>query len=68
MQSSEMRDRAPWYRRRIGLHGAVAVAFVVSSAAVGFVMHGDGRWHAVQAALLVCGAAAYLLGLARSPD
>ena len=63
-----MRERAPWYHRRIGLHGAVAVALVVSSAVVGFLAHGSGGWHAVQAALLVCGAAAYLLGLARSPD
>jgi hypothetical protein len=63
-----MRKRAPWYRRRIGLHGTVAAALVVSSAVVGFVTHGTGGWHAVQAALLVCGAAAYLLGLARSPD
>jgi hypothetical protein len=63
-----MRQRAPWYRRRVGLHGAVAVALVVSSALVGFVTHGSGRWHAVQAALLVGGAAAYLLGLVRSPD
>jgi len=63
-----MRKRAPWYHRRIGLHGAVAVALVASSAIVGFLTHGDGSWHAVQAALLVCGAAAYLVGLVRSPD
>ena len=63
-----MRDRAPWYRRRIGLHGVVAVIFVASSAIVGFVRHGSGVWHAVQAALLVCGAAAYVVGLVRSPD
>jgi hypothetical protein len=63
-----MRERAPWYRRRTGRYGAVAVAFVASSAIVGFVTHGSGAWHAVQAALLVCGAAAYLVGLMRSPD
>jgi hypothetical protein len=63
-----VRERAPWYRRRIGLYGAVAVAFVAWSALVGFVTHGSGGWHAVQAALLVCGAAAYLVGLVRSPD
>jgi len=63
-----MRERAPWYRRRVGRHGAVAVALVASSAIVGFARHGSGAWHAVQAALLVGGAAAYLVGLVRSPD
>ena len=67
-QSWGMRKRAPWYHRRIGLHGAIAVALVASSAIVGFLTHGTGGWHAVQAALLVCGAAAYLVGLVRSPD
>jgi hypothetical protein len=47
--------------------GAVAVAFVAASAIVGFATDGSG-WHAVQAVLLVCGAAAYLVGLVRSPD
>ena len=63
-----MRERAPWYRRRIGRHGKVAVVLVVASALVGFATHGAGGWPAVQAALLVGGAAAYLLGLVRSPD
>jgi hypothetical protein len=63
-----MRERAPWYHRRIGRHGKVAVVLVVASALVGFATHGAGGWHAVQAALLVGGAAAYLLGLVRSPD
>ncbi len=63
-----MRARAPWYRRRVGRHGVVAVALIASSAVVGFAMHGSGRWHAVQAALLLGGAAAYVLGLVRSPD
>ncbi len=63
-----MRERAPWYRRRVGLLGGVAVALVASSAIVGFATHGSGGWHAVQAALLIGGAAAYLVGLARSPD
>jgi hypothetical protein len=63
-----MRKRAPWYHRRIGLHGAIAVALIVCSAIVGFTTHGSGSWHAVQAALLLGAAAAYLLGLARSPD
>ena len=63
-----MRERAPWYHRRIGRHGKVAVVLVVASALVGFATHGGGNWHAVQAALLVGAAAAYLLGLARSPD
>jgi hypothetical protein len=63
-----MRERASWYRRRIGLHGAVAVVLVVASAVIGFATHGTGGWHAVQAALVVGGAAVYLLGLVRSPD
>jgi hypothetical protein len=63
-----MRNRAPWYHRRIGLHGAVAVALIASSAIIGFTTHGTGSWHAVQAALLLAAAAAYLLGLARSQD
>lgn len=63
-----MRERAPWYRRRIGRHGAVAVTLVAASAIVGFVTHGSVGWHAVQAALLVGGAATYLVGLVRSPD
>jgi hypothetical protein len=63
-----MRDRAPWYRRRVGRHGVVAVALIASSAVVGFATHGSGGWRAVQAALLLGGAAAYLVGLVRSPD
>jgi hypothetical protein len=63
-----MRTRAPWYRRRVGRHGVVAVALIASSALVGFATHGSGSWHAVQATLLLGGAAAYLLGLVRSPD
>ena len=68
-QSWGMRKRrGPWYHRRIGLHGVIAVALIASSAIVGFTTHGSGNWHVVQAALLVGAAAAYLLGLARSPD
>ena len=63
-----VRGRAPWYRRRVGLHGALAVALIAGSAIVGFATHGSGSWHAVQAALVLGGAAAYLLGLVRSPD
>ena len=63
-----MRKRAPWYHRRIGLHGAIAVTLIACSAIVGFTTHGTGSWHAVQGALLLGAAAAYLLGLARSPD
>jgi hypothetical protein len=63
-----MRERAPWYRRRVGVHGAVAAGLIASSAIVGFATHGSGAWHAVQAALLVGGAAAYLVGLVRSRD
>jgi hypothetical protein len=67
-QSSGMRERAPWYRRRVGLPGAVAVALIASSAIIGFATHGSGSSRTVQAALLLGGAAAYLIGLARSPD
>lgn len=63
-----MRERAPWYRRRVGLHGAVAVGLIAAAAIIGFVTHGSGGWHAVQAILLAVGAAVYLLGLVRSPD
>ena len=63
-----MRGRAPWYRRRVGLPGTIAVALIVSAAIRGFATHGSGSWHAVKAALVLGGAAAYLLGLVRSPD
>jgi hypothetical protein len=46
----------------------VAVTLVAGSAIVGFVSHGSGGWRTVQAALLLAGAAAYLVGLLRSPD
>jgi hypothetical protein len=62
-----MRERAPWYRRRVGVHGAVGAGLIASSAIVGFAAQGSG-WRAIQAALLVCGAAAYLIGLVRSRD
>jgi hypothetical protein len=62
-----MHERAPWYRRRVGRHGVVAVVLIASSAIVGFATHGSG-WRAVEAALLAAGAAVYLLGLFRSPD
>ena len=63
-----MRQRAPWYRRRVGALGRVAVALVVTAALVGFSAPRTDRWLAVQAALVGLATAAYFLALARSPD
>lgn len=63
-----MRERAPWYRRRVGVYGWVAAALTAASGIVGFVTHESGGWRSAQAGLLVAGAAAYLAGLVRSPD
>ncbi len=63
-----MRDRAPWYRRRVGVYGWVAAALTSASGIVGLTTHGSGGSRSAQAALLVAGAAAYLAGLVRSPD
>lgn len=63
-----MRTRAPWYRRRLGAFGRLAVALVALAALVGFTAPREGGWLAVQAALVVAAAAAYLVGLLRSPD
>jgi hypothetical protein len=63
-----VRERAPWYRRRLGVLGRVAVALVVASAAVGFVAPATTGWRSLQVALAVGAAVAYLAGLVRSPD
>jgi len=67
-QPEGVRERAPWYRRRLGALGRVAVALVVAAAIVGFVTPRQGVGLAVQAALVICAAAAYLVALVRSPD
>jgi hypothetical protein len=63
-----MRERAPWYRRRLGVLGRVAVALVVASAAVGFVAPSTTGWRTLQVALAVAAAIAYFAALIRSPD
>jgi hypothetical protein len=63
-----MRERAPWYRRRLGVLGRIAVALVVASAATGFVAPATAGWRALQVALAVAAAIAYLTALIRSPD
>ena len=63
-----MRQRAPWYRRRVGVLGRVAVALVVTAALVGFSTPRTGGWLALQAALVGLATAAYLVALVRSPD
>lgn len=63
-----MRTRAPWYRRRLGAFGRLAVVLAVVAALVGFAAPREGGWLAVQAALVVGAAVAYLAALVRSPD
>jgi len=63
-----MRKRAPWYRRRVGHLGRLAVVLVAAAALVGFAAPREGVWLAVQATLVVGATAAYLLALVRSPD
>jgi len=63
-----MRERAPWYRRRVGSLGRVSVGLVVVAALVGFAAPREGAWRALQAVLVIAAAAAYLVALVRSPD
>ena len=63
-----MRDRAPWYRRRVGRLGQLAVALVVVAALIGFAAPRENAWLALQALLVVGATAAYVLALVRSPD
>lgn len=63
-----MRNRAPWYRRRVGRLGQLAVALVAAAAVVGFAAPRDLAWVVLQASLVICATAAYLVGLVRSPD
>ncbi len=63
-----MGQRAPWYRRRVGALGRVAVVLVVAAALVGFVAPRTDGWLVVQATLAVLATAAYLVALVRSPD
>lgn len=67
-QPDGVRERAPWYRRRLGALGRVAVALVVAAAIVGFAGPGEGAWLALQAALVGAAVLAYVVGLVRSPD
>lgn len=63
-----MRERAPWYRRRLGALGRVAVVLVVGSALVGFAAPDTDAWRVLQVALALGAAVAYFAGLVRSPD
>ena len=63
-----MRDRAPWYRRRVGRLGQLAVALVAAAALVGFAAPREGPWLALQGVLVVGATAAYVIALVRSPD
>lgn len=63
-----MRERAPWYRRRVGRLGALSVGLIAAAAIVGFATPQDGAWLALQAGLVTAAAAAYLVALVRSPD
>jgi hypothetical protein len=62
------RDRAPWWRRRLGPWGAVCAVLVLASIGIGIVAERTETTLAVQGALLVVAAACYLTGLVRSPD
>ena len=63
-----MRERAPWYRRRLGALGRVAVALVVAAAIVGFAGPDNRTWFVLQATLVGAAVLVYLVGLVRSPD
>ena len=63
-----MRDRAPWYRRRLGRLAGVSGALVVAAALVGFAGPDTGAWRVAQVVLVTLAAAVYLVALVRSPD
>jgi hypothetical protein len=63
-----VRDRAPWYRRRLGPLGGVAAALVAVAAVLGFAGPGTGAWRVAQVVLVTLAAALYLVALVRSPD
>lgn len=65
---SVQRERKPWYDRRLGPWGRWAAVLVISSIVLGFVLPRTAGWLAIEGALLVGGAACYLIGLVRSPD
>lgn len=62
------RERAPWWRRRLGGWGSACAALVLGAIAVGFAADRTAGWLALQGGLLSAGAVAYLVGLVRSPD
>jgi hypothetical protein len=62
------RERAPWWRRRLGAWGAACAVLVLTSIGIGFLAERTTTTLAVQGALLVVAAACYLVGLVRSPD
>ena len=63
-----MRERAPWYRRRLGPLAGVSAALVVAAALVGFAGPGTAAWRVAQIVLVTLAAAVYLVAVVRSPD
>jgi hypothetical protein len=62
------RERAPWWRRRLGPWGIACAALVLVSIGLGLVVDRSPGWLALQGGLLGLAAACYLVGLVRSPD
>jgi hypothetical protein len=62
------RERAPWWRRRLGAWGAACAVLVLLSIGLGLVGSRTTPWLTVQGILLATAAACYVVGLVRSPD
>jgi len=67
-EPSPVRERAPWYRRRLGPLAGISAALVVAAALVGFAGPGTGAGRVAQVVLVTLAAAVYLVALVRSPD
>ncbi len=62
------RERAAWWKRRLGPWGVASVLLVLASITLGFVLERTPGALAVEGALLAGAATCYLVGLVRSPD
>jgi hypothetical protein len=62
------RERAPWWRRRLGRWGVLCGVLVLCSIGLGVVLDRDRPVVATQLTLLGLAAVLYLVGLVRSPD
>lgn len=62
------RERAPWWKRRLGAWGRACVVLVLASLAVGVTVERSDVLLALQCVLLGAAAACYLVGLVRSAD